>query len=105
MKKIAVVTPPDALHGFALAGVRQVVADAEEVVAALRSLAREPLIGVVMLDERLAAPAAREQLREMDRRWPGVAIVLPAPHRAQVREEDYVLQLIRRAIGYQVRLS
>jgi vacuolar-type H+-ATPase subunit F/Vma7 len=41
----------------------------------------------------------------LEGRWPGLVVVLPAPLRTQVAEEDYVLQLIRRAIGYQVRLS
>jgi len=31
--------------------------------------------------------------------------VLPSPERAARVEEDYALRLIRRAIGYQVRLS
>jgi len=105
VKKVVVVTPPDAVHGFALAGVRQVTVAAEDVPATLKTLARDPLTGVVILDERLALAPVREQIRAMDRRWPGVVIVLPAPRRAEVHEEDYVLQLIRRAIGYQVRLS
>ena len=47
-----------------------------------------------------------DHIRELDRRWPGVVIVLPAPERRPPPlEEDYVLQLIRRAIGYQVRLG
>jgi len=105
VRKIVVITPKDALHGFALAGVGQVVIDTAEVIPTLKALAADPLSGVLMLDERLASAPVREYLREMDRRWSGVAIVLPAPQREKVGEEDYVLQLIRRAIGYQVRLS
>jgi hypothetical protein len=44
-------------------------------------------------------------LREMERRSPGVIVLLPAPEAGPPLEEDYVLRLIRRAIGYQVRLG
>lgn len=106
MKRIVVITPPDARHGFALAGVRQLSARPDELPALLRQLVRDPVIGAVIVDERLVTGVAREHIRELDRRWTGLVIVLPAPERARpVAEEDYVLQLIRRAIGYQVRLS
>lgn len=105
MKNIIVITPPDATHGFALAGVRQRVVDADAASAVLRDLSRDPATGVLVVDERLVTRPLREQIRVLERRWPGLAVVLPAPERVQVTEEDYVLQLIRRAIGYQVRLS
>ena len=39
-------------------------------------------------------------------RWsPGMVVLLPAPAAGAPLEEDYVLRLIRRAIGYQVRLG
>jgi V/A-type H+-transporting ATPase subunit F len=106
VKKVVVVTPSDAQHGFALTGVRQQTAGVDEVPGKLRELTRDPLTGVVILDERLAAGPVHDQIRDIERRWPGLVIVLPAPERAaRAAEEDYVLQLIRRAIGYQVRLN
>jgi V/A-type H+-transporting ATPase subunit F len=106
VRKIVVIAPPDARPGFALAGVRQLSASPEELPALLRQLVRDPANGALIVDERLATGGAREYIRELDRRWTGLVIVLPAPERAgAVTEEDYVLQLIRRAIGYQVRLS
>lgn len=105
MKGIVVITPSDAMHGFALAGVRQLNATADTTPAALHELSRDPATGVVIVDERLVSRPLREQIRVLEGRWPGLVVVLPAPVRAKVVEEDYVLQLIRRAIGYQVRLS
>jgi vacuolar-type H+-ATPase subunit F/Vma7 len=105
VKRIVVITPPDATHGFALAGVRQLNATADATPAALRETARDAATGVVIIDERLVTRPLREQMRALEGRWPGLVVVLPAPRRAQVAAEDYVLQLIRRAIGYQVRLS
>jgi V/A-type H+-transporting ATPase subunit F len=106
VKKVVVITPPDARHGFALTGVSQVTTGAVEVPSLLRDLARDPQTGVVIVDERLAIGNVPEQARQLERRWPGLVIVLPGPERAaRPAEEDYVLQLIRRAIGYQVRLN
>ncbi len=105
MKRIAVVAPADARHGFALAGVRQATSAPAELEATLRELMSEPAIGVVIVDERLVAGPARQRLAELERRWPGLVVVLPAPGEAVPIAEDYALRLIRRAIGYQVRLS
>jgi len=105
VKQVVVITPPDARHGFALTGVRQLTVAAGDLPAKLREIVRDPRTGVVIVDERLAVGPARQQIREMERRWPGLVIVLPSPEKAGRIEEDYVLQLIRRAIGYQVRLS
>lgn len=106
MRKIVVISAADARPGFALAGVRQFAGNTEDLPAALRGLARDPSIGAMIVDERLVTGAAQAQLRLLERRWTGLVIVLPAPVRpGRGEEEDYVLQLIRRAIGYQVRLG
>ena len=105
MKKIVLLTPGDAAHGFALAGVRHLTCATAQVPAVLHEIARDALAGVVIVDERLLDAPVRELIRVLDRRWQGLVIALPAPRRAAPTEEDYVLQLIRRAIGYQVRLT
>jgi len=105
MKKIVLVTPPDAAHGFALAGVRHLTCDPTEVPSILRQVTHDPLAGVVIIDERLVERSVRELIRDLDRRWSGLLVALPAPQRGEPSGEDYVLQLIRRAIGYQVRLT
>lgn len=105
MKKVVVLTPVDARHGFALSGVRQFAIARDDLGQTLLQLARDADTGVVIVDERLVTATTQEELRRMERRWPGVLIVLPAPEKAARIEEDYVLRLIRRAIGYQVRLS
>ena len=105
MKKIVTITPPDAAHGFALAGVKQLVLTPSELDATLLELMRDPATGVIIIDERLVARPAQRRIEEIERRWPGLVVVLPAPGKPQRAEEDYVLRLIRRAIGYQVRLT
>jgi len=105
VKKIVTITPSDAAHGFALAGVKQLVRAPQEIDATLLELMGDPATGVILIDERLVAGPAQRRIEEIERRWPGLVVVLPAPGKPARPEEDYVLRLIRRAIGYQVRLT
>ncbi|HYA17646.1 MAG TPA: V-type ATP synthase subunit F [Bryobacteraceae bacterium] len=105
MKKIVTITPPDAAYGFALAGVRQLVRTPQELDATLPALMADPATGVIIIDERLVSGPAQRRIEDIERRWPGLVVVLPAPGKPQRPEEDYVLRLIRRTIGYQVRLT
>jgi V/A-type H+-transporting ATPase subunit F len=105
VKKIVAITPPDAAHGFALAGITQLVREPQELSATLRQLTDDAATGVVILDERIVSASAQETIQHIERRWPGLIVVLPAPGIKPGAGEDFVSSLIRRAIGYQVRLS
>lgn len=105
MKKIVFLTPPDARYGFSLTGVQQRVTPTAAAVNALLETTRDPATGVAVLDERLVDPAVQKVLAELQSRWPGVVVVLPAPQRIAEAGADYALRMIRRAVGYQVRLS
>ena len=59
---------------------------------------------MIIIDERLTRGINTEKLREMEERWYGVLLILPAPERVG-EEEDYAVRLIRKAIGYHVRLN
>lgn len=104
MKRIVFLTPHDAEYGFSLAGVVQNVITEEEAEPKLRSLLSEPDTGLVVIDERLISGISDERLRELESKWYGVLLILPAPERAAVEVEDYALRLIRRAIGYHVKI-
>ncbi|HEY5513039.1 MAG TPA: V-type ATP synthase subunit F [Geomonas sp.] len=105
MKKIVVITPGDARYGFSLAGVSQLIAAPDGAEAAVCQAMGNPDCGVVIVDERLLAGIGEERFREMERRWFGVLVVLPAPEKAATVAEDYAQRLIRKVIGYQVRLT
>ena len=104
MKKIIFITPADARYGFTLSGAVQYCVPPEKAEELLRQIIAEPDSGVVVVDERLLAGIDEERFREMERRWYGILIILPAPGKG-VAEEDYAMRLIRRAIGYHVRLQ
>lgn len=104
MKKIAFITPRDAEYGFSLSGITQVVAESlsEETV---KKTMEHTENGLVVVDERLVgAGVGEERLRELEDGWPGILLVLPSP-RKPAEAEDYAARLIRRAIGYHVRLK
>lgn len=104
MNRIVALTPGDAGNGFACCGAIQHVVVPGQVAATLTRALDEAENGVVILDERLVAELGEEMLHACEERWPGVLVVLPAPGESGAGE-DYALRLIRRAIGYQVKVK
>lgn len=114
MKKIAFITTPDAEFGFSLSGITHHAVTPKAAEALLRKLTADPDTGLLIIDERLLAGAAagravpgltEEQIREIERRWHGILLVLPSPKRPPEKVEDYAARMIRRAIGYHVRVN
>ena len=104
MKKIAVITPIYSEFGFKLAGVSHHVTREEEAESTIRSIIREPDVGLLVVDERLLKGVTEEKLKEIEKSWHGVIVALPSPKRPEVEIEDFAVRLIRRAIGYHVRI-
>ncbi|NJD56376.1 MAG: ATPase [Nitrospirae bacterium] len=104
MKKVLFITTPDARPGFGLAGIDQIAIEPHKLEGFLIKAASDPNNGLVVIDERLTAGMADERLREIERTWHGVVVILPSPISAPVEIEDYVSRLIRKAIGYHVRI-
>ena len=65
----------------------------------------DPDNGLVIIDERLVQNSVEERIREREEGWPGILLVLPSPEKLPPEVEDYAARLIRRAIGYHVRLN
>lgn len=105
MKKISFITPPDASCGFGLSGVPQQAVNAAGMEETLKNTMAEPGNGLIIIDERLLQGMTEERLRELEQGWHGILLVLPSPVKPPVEVEDYAARLIRRAIGYHVRLK
>lgn len=105
MKHIVVATPPDAEGGFAIAGVVQPPRSAEGWTKTIDDALVGSEIGVLAVDERLLDATALDRIRSLDREWRGVLVVLPAPTVPVSPADDFARRLIRRAIGYQVRVQ
>jgi len=111
MRKIAFITPRDVEHGFSLTGLAQQIAEPLEMEETLKKTMEETENGLVIVDERLISPGreskglSEERLSELEHRWQGILLVLPSPEKPPAEVEDYAARLIRRAIGYHVRLK
>ncbi|CAH2032127.1 V-type ATP synthase subunit F [Trichlorobacter ammonificans] len=103
MKRVVAVTPADADNGFACCGAVQLAAEPGQVAELLQQALAASDGGVVILDERLVEEVGEEMLHALEQRWSGVLVVLPAPL-GTAAAEDYALRLIRRAVGYQVKV-
>ena len=105
MKTISFLTPPDASYGFSLSGVPQYAVTAGGAETTLKKTMTETGAGLIIIDERLLQGMPEERLRELEEGWHGILLVLPSPEKPPPEVEDYAARLIRRAIGYHVRLK
>jgi vacuolar-type H+-ATPase subunit F/Vma7 len=105
---VTVVCPPAEAAGYRLAGLApRLAADGDEPAVVLRELLALPpgqRPTVLLVAERLEAalpPAARRELR----RDPLLAVVpVPGPAAGRPAPEAFLLEILRQAIGYRVRL-
>jgi len=90
--------------GFGLTGLSRLGVSPEDAEAALLSAMDNPAVGLVIMDERLSAGISEDRLKEIEAHWGGVLLLLPAPGEAVSDEEDFATRIIRKAIGYHVRI-
>lgn len=105
MKKVLVLAPAHPVSGFAIAGVMAREAAPTQVADQIDAASADASVGVLAIDERLIDPATYARIRELERHWRGALVVVPSPGRPERPADDYARRLIRRAIGYQVRVQ
>ncbi|HSN14023.1 MAG TPA: V-type ATP synthase subunit F [Anaeromyxobacteraceae bacterium] len=105
--KLAVLVRSDDSRGFILAGARVETAPPGEELSALRALLTDPALGVVAVQEEVLASVPPRVLRRARERGVPVLLpfTLPRSYGEAGRGREYVAALIRRAIGYAVRLA
>jgi vacuolar-type H+-ATPase subunit F/Vma7 len=103
---VRVVCRPALAPGFALAGVpADSLGPDEPIEAILDSFARHPEIGVVLLQNEIYDALPDDLRRRIDRSALPVVVPFPGPAwEAPTSVEERVIELLRRAIGYRVRL-
>jgi vacuolar-type H+-ATPase subunit F/Vma7 len=103
---VRVLCRPATAAGFALAGLVADIADEESVAdATLRAMLQRPELGIVLLESSLYESLAPELRAVVDRVAQPVVVPFPGPAwRVAVSAEEQVVELLRRAIGYRVRL-
>jgi vacuolar-type H+-ATPase subunit F/Vma7 len=102
----AIASPPVAT-GFRLAGVPcDEAATAREAIDLLFRMVSAGEVGVVLVEQSLLAAMPEPVRRELERRPTPIVVAVPAPEwEARHRADDYILDLLQRAIGYRVRLQ
>ena len=107
MARIVALTDPETAMGFRLAGIEAIIApQADEANRLLAELLEKKQPGVVLFNEDyLEAMPERFQRRMEDSLQP---IFVPIPHVRSWQEgekkEEYLARLLRRAIGYQIKI-
>jgi V/A-type H+-transporting ATPase subunit F len=92
--------------GARLAGVRVVEAGAGDEAASYRRLLAEDGLGVLAVDQEVLDLVPADDRRRKDRALPVVIpYALPRRWSEAGRGRDYVAALIRRAVGYHVKLG
>ena len=97
---------PEITAGVELAGLPVTrVATAHDAADAIRQAAANAEVGIVLVDDALYRGLPRELLSRLDREAVPIIAAIPAPHRDVDGEaETYILELLKQAIGYRVRL-
>ena len=100
--KLLVIGNPDAVRGFALAGVRgQIAATAEELNRALNTALADEEIGIVLVTEDVADLARRRVDMLMVRSAVPLVVEIPGPE-GPSPDRPPLSEVIRRTIGVRI---
>jgi vacuolar-type H+-ATPase subunit F/Vma7 len=101
-----IICRPALIPGFALAGVTaQAVCADEEVESLVAGFRSRGDVGVVLLEEAIYDALPDETRARLDRSATPVVVPFPGPSWTEAATaEARVVDLLRRAIGYRVRL-
>lgn len=103
---LRVVCRPAIRDGFSLAGVNAVPAsDSVEAAAVLNGLVDQPELGVLFVEEELYRGLPDPLRDSLERRPLPMVVPFPGPGRGErPSAEAALVELLRSAIGYRVRL-
>ena len=104
---VRVIAGPASAAGYRLAGLpTDEVGSPAAAAAALQARSQEPGLGVLVIEQDLLDATPEAMRRDAERR--PIPIIVPAPRPAWGATsgdvEGMILELLRRAIGYRVKL-
>ena len=100
--KIVFITEKDAEYGFSLAGFRQYECTDSELEQLLDKLTDTDEFGLYVIDERLIN---ENKLSEIEKNRDMVFVIMPPPAKMITKREDYAARLLRKTIGYHIKLN
>ena len=104
-KRIIFFTTNDARYGFNLAGLEQYICTSDELEPLLDQFIPRAEYGLFVIDERLITESIDNRLREIERGFDLIFVIMPPPLELETKREDYALRLLRKAIGYHIQLN
>ena len=106
--EVRVIATPAIAAGFALAGLdARTASSRRDGIALLVRTANDPAVAVVLVERELLNAMLAADRQELLRRPTPIIVPFEGPvWRAEPeREMDVILEILRRAIGYRVRLQ
>jgi vacuolar-type H+-ATPase subunit F/Vma7 len=105
--RVEIVCRPATAPGFRLAGLSpSPVAEGNDPTTAIAAILERTEPAVLLIEESIYESLGPEFRTRLDRSARPVVIPFPGPARRGARTaEDRVVELLRRAIGYRVRLQ
>jgi V/A-type H+-transporting ATPase subunit F len=107
MYKIVVITDPENAYGYRLAGVDVVpVKSTEEARKELSLLINDDRSGIIAVSEDFIEAMGERIAEKIKRIYRPIVIPIPSGRHLKVTDErrEYLASLIRRAIGFDIRL-
>ena len=106
-QQLVVISSPGLSAGFALAGVPVFEAtDGADAGRQIDHLVDAMNAGVILIDEPLYEDLPEEFRRDLRRSALPIVIPVPGPNwTEETTAHEYIVEILRRAIGYRVRLQ
>lgn len=108
MSNLLIITYPDAAIGFSLAGIEvKEIKEGGDITSILHSIIKEGRYNLIAIEEKFLANVSDEILRRIRKKGIPVIVPIDTPRSWQIESEmeSYIVRLIRRAIGYQVKIK
>jgi vacuolar-type H+-ATPase subunit F/Vma7 len=104
---VRVLASPSIAAGFRLAGLAAVDVDEAHATEQLLATVARPNVGILVVEQSLLDAIPDDVRMEIEHRILPIIVPMPAPKWGATHgdAEAYILELLRRAIGYRVRLQ
>lgn len=105
MPKLAVICPQKLARGFELTGVEVLTSDStEKTQGLLLETIESQRAGLVVLPQEHLERFEERILKTLEALEVPMIVSIPMIQEQQIAPEEYVSQMVRRAIGYQVKI-
>lgn len=108
MGRLVVITTPDLAPGFQLAGVETLAVDGfEKAQALLRELLASEDASLIAVRQDLLRGIDPRLQRQIETSYRPIVVAIPGgtPARSGEEHQRYIVELIRRAIGFHITLG